>query len=97
MSKPQINGHAAKAKEPLFRMVKRDDLPKLQAVLVRALAVLGALVFGGLLILALGHNPVAVYADMIKGSLGSATVLKETVRIAVPLLITALADRKSVV
>jgi ABC-type uncharacterized transport system permease subunit len=91
MSKTPNAAHALKAKEPFLRMVKRENLPKTQAVLIRVLAILGSLVFGGLLILALGHNPVAVYADMIKGSLGGVTVLKETIRIAIPLLIAALA------
>ncbi|HPE16313.1 MAG TPA: ABC transporter permease, partial [Oscillospiraceae bacterium] len=41
--------------------------------------------------LALGHNPVAVYADMVRGSLMTKTSLRETVKIAVPLLGAALA------
>lgn len=76
--------------EPFVRMVKRDSIPKGKAYLVRAIAFVGALLTGGIIILGLGHNPLMVYKDMVVGSLGSAMVLQETVRIAVPLLITGL-------
>ena len=76
---------------PAVRIAKRERITTGRVALIRATAVLLALLTGGLIILALGHNPVRVYADMVQGSLGSPTVLRETVRIAVPLLITALA------
>jgi len=81
---------AAAAHEPLVRMVKRDSMPRGKSILVRVIAVLGALLTGALIILALGHNPIAVYANMIEGSVGSPLVLIETIRIAIPLLITSL-------
>lgn len=81
---------AEKHREPLVRMVRRENIEPAKVVAIRAIAVLLALVTGGIIILCLGHNPIAVYRDMIVGSLGTPTVLKETVRIAVPLLITAL-------
>lgn len=77
--------------EPFVRMVKRDTIARSKAALIRAIAVIGALVTGGLIILALGHNPVLVYREMVLGSLGTRTVLLETIRIAIPLLICALA------
>lgn len=77
--------------EPLVRMVKRDSISPQKAAMIRALAVLCALITGGIVIAMLGHNPLAVYADMVVGSVGSSTVLTETVRIAVPLLITGMA------
>jgi len=76
--------------EPWVRMVKRDDVSKKRAVFVRVLAIISALVVSGVLILFMGHNPLAVYVEMIRGSLGSALVIRDTVRIAIPLVITGL-------
>lgn len=77
-------------REPFVRMVRRESIKPSHVWLIRAAAVALALVIGGLIVLCLGHNPAAVYADMVIGSLGSRTVLVETIRIAIPLLITAL-------
>lgn len=76
--------------EPFVRMVKRDSIPRPKAFLVRAVALVGALLTGGILILSLGHNPFAVYWDMVLGSLGTGMALRETIRIAIPLLVTGL-------
>ncbi|MCL1965040.1 MAG: ABC transporter permease [Firmicutes bacterium] len=81
----------AEKRDPLVRMVRRENISPAQALFIRAAALVCALLTGGLMILALGHNPFAVYADMIIGSLGTRTVLAETIRLAIPLLITALA------
>ena len=86
-----VREHHRQAKAPLVRMVKRDDISRKKAVVIRLAAVVCALVTGGLLILALGHNPISVYAEMVVGSLGSTTVLQETIRNAIPLLITSMA------
>ncbi len=73
-------------REPLIRMVKRPQISWAKANLIRAAALLGALLAGALIILLLGHSPLAVYADMLKGSFGSKVARTETVKIAVPLL-----------
>ncbi len=78
-------------KEPLIRMVKRPTIPRHKAILIRVLAFIAALLCGSLLIAILGHNPITVYIDMIDGAFGTPTALKETVKIAVPLLGGALA------
>lgn len=78
-------------KEPLVRIAKRDDIAGGKAWAIRVLSILLAICVGGLIILAMGHNPLAVYSDMFKGALGSKTGLRETVKIAVPLLGCALA------
>lgn len=76
---------------PLLRIVRRPAIAPRTALLIRAAALLAALTSGALLILLLGHNPLAVYAGMINGAFGTQTALKETVKIAVPLLGAALA------
>ncbi|MDR1358587.1 MAG: ABC transporter permease, partial [Coriobacteriales bacterium] len=82
---------STKGKEPLIRMVKRDDLSTRRAWCYRGIAFVLALLTGGLLILALGHNPFSVYVDMVVGAWGSPTVIRETIKLTVPLLITSLA------
>jgi len=77
-------------RQPLFHMVARDALPPYKAAAYRLLAVLAALFTGGLFLLVLGHNPLAVYGTMISGALGSEGNIRETVKIAIPLCVTAL-------
>ena len=81
---------AAQPHEPLIRMVKRDSISRTGAWLVRAVAFVGALLAGAILIGSLGHNPFMVYRDMILGSFGSAISFRETIRISIPLLVTGL-------
>ncbi|SHI16979.1 nucleoside ABC transporter membrane protein [Sporobacter termitidis DSM 10068] len=73
-------------KEPFARIVKRDDISRVKAWGIRLAAILLSLLAGGLLILALGHNPFAVYRDMVTGSLATKTALIATAKIAIPLL-----------
>ena len=82
---------SAAGKEPLLRIAKRDSLPRSRAWAIRAAAILLALVTGGLLVLALGHNPVSVYGGLVKGALFSKVALQETIKITIPLLGAALA------
>ncbi len=78
------------ARQPLFHMVQRDALPPVTAAAYRLLAVVAALFTGGLFLLALGLDPIAVYGTMISGALGSESNIRETVKIAIPLCITSL-------
>ena len=80
----------AQIKEPLIRMVKRDDISPQKAWAIRAVAFVLSLVTGALLILFLGNNPLSVYGAMVTGAWGSSTVIHETIKLAVPLLITAI-------
>lgn len=78
-------------REPLFRIAKRAEISRRSAWLIRAGAVLCALLTGAALILALGHDPFAVYRDMVAGALATRTARAETVKIALPLLGAAVA------
>ena len=73
-----------------LKITKREDLPKNKTIFIRILSVLLSLVFAGLVIAALGYNPIEVFTNMIDGALGSATRLRQTVLKAVPLIITSL-------
>lgn len=78
-------------KEPLVRMVKRDDLNRGKKWTIRIGAIVLALVVGSLFVAVLGHNPLAVYREILNGSLGGPSAQRVTVRIAIPLLGAALA------
>ena len=58
--------------EPLFHIVKRDSIPKLNSWMIRIGAILLALVFCGIITMVLtGENPLKVYATMFEGAFGS--------------------------
>ena len=86
----KVQEASAPAHIPFVWIVKRDDTKKARAYIIRAAAFVGALLTGAVLILAMGLNPLLVYRDMASGSLGGALGRTETVRIAVPLLVTAM-------
>ena len=67
-------------REPLVRLAKRDDLSGAKKWAIRLVAIVLALVVGSLFIAVLGHNPIAVYHDIITGSLGGPSTAKVTVR-----------------
>ena len=61
-----------KNREPLFHISKRDDLPFFKAALVRAIAIILALVLCGLITMAVtGDNPISIYKTIILGAFGS--------------------------
>ena len=78
-------------KEPFVRIARRSAIPQHKAWLIRVVGLVSALLTGALLILALGHNPIEVYADMIDSAFGSRIGFNQTVLIAIPLLGGALA------
>jgi len=74
----------------MVRIVKRTGVTKTQSVYFRLLAVLLALVSSGVFILILGHNPLDVYKAMLKGAFGNMYGFKETIILAIPLVVTSL-------
>ena len=58
---------------------------------IRVASIVFALIVGGLLLLALGYSPLKAYGTIIDGSLGSKTFVRQTIKIAIPLLGCALA------
>ena len=68
-------------REPLVRIVKRDGIDRKAGLLIRAAAVLVALILSGLFIFAVtGLNPVKVYIAMFDGALGSTRKFWFTIR-----------------
>ena len=73
-----------------LRISKKESAAGWRATLIRILSVAVALALSGLMMAAMGHNPLAAYAAIIKGSFGSAYGLANTITVAIPLLIVAL-------
>ena len=78
-------------KVPLIRLAKREDMAKSKVWMIRLLAFIFALILGGLVFVIAGANPVTAYSTMVAGSLGKASGIRQVVKVAVPLLGTALA------
>ena len=85
----------SKQKEPLVRVVKRDRIHPLLKVVFYLVAVLLALAIGGVLLVAIGVNPLVLYKDMFTiGMIGSRFAYKSIeglLTVFIPLLITSLA------
>lgn len=78
-------------KVPLIRLAKREDMARSRIWLIRLLAFALALILGGLVFVIAGANPITAYSTMVAGSLGKVTGIRQVVKVAVPLLGTALA------
>ena len=78
-------------KTPLIRLAKRDGMPGWQAWCIRLGSILLALVLGGVVVSLIGVNPIKAYATIITGALGKKSAIRQTVKIAIPLLGCALA------
>ena len=84
------NATARKGKDGLLHIAKRTELTMRQRWLLRAGTFVLALVAGGLFVLALGHNPISVYATILTGAFRSGMAVQGTVNVIIPLLISAL-------
>lgn len=61
-----------KAKEPLFHITKRKSLPIKQSVMIRAVAIILALILCGIITtLTTGLNPIGVYKSIVIGAFGT--------------------------
>jgi len=69
---------------------KRLRRSRWATVMVPLASLVLALLFGAILLLAFGINPLEAYAVMLKGSLGSRYALTETLVIAIPLMLAGL-------
>ena len=63
-----------RSKEPLLHITKRTDIPLSRAIIIRAVAVVSALVFGGnVTIFLTGDNPISIYVTIFEGAFGNST------------------------
>lgn len=79
-------------KIPLIRLAKRDGMEGWKVWCIRMGSIVLALLLGALVMgLVNGVDPITAYGTILSGSLGRATAIRQTVKIAVPLLGCALA------
>lgn len=71
-------------------VVQRGEVPRGRVWLFRLLAVLGAVMMGGVFLWSLGYNPFSVYGTMLSGALGTNSMQKETIKLMIPLCLTTL-------
>lgn len=85
---------AAPAKKKLFapfiQISKRADLKTWQTVLYYALAVIAAIVLGGIFVAINGVNPIEYYKTVATGCFKNNIYLRGFIRIIIPLIITSL-------
>ena len=79
-------------KEPIVRIAKRSDISRKKSWLIRALAILLALIVCGIFIFALTKkNPLKVYLGMVDGAIGTSRRTWNTMRDTMILLAVSLA------
>jgi simple sugar transport system permease protein len=76
--------------EPLIRVVKKAEITLAKNFVLTIIAVIAAIVAGGVFILALGQNPFIVYKTIVQGAWRSSIAVKGTIKLAIPLLIASL-------
>ncbi len=77
-------------KQPLFRMIKRSDVTKSQAMCVRLIAVMLSLVVCAAIITGItGESPVNVYLGIVNGAFGNPNRIWVTIRETAVLLLIA--------
>lgn len=74
----------------MIKIVKREDVDTKFVLIVRAIAIVGAMVFAGVFIAMIGYNPLRVFSEMFFGAIGTTMRLQETINKAVPLIIASL-------
>jgi general nucleoside transport system permease protein len=75
----------------MIRIVRKDDTTGLRAALVRVASIVAALAVSVLLVWILGYDPLRTFGAILQGSFGSTFGLLNTVVMAVPLTMAALA------
>lgn len=79
-------------REPLFHIVKRDNVPAKKAWMIRAIAIVAALIVCAIVTTCLtGDNPLSVYGTIIKGAFGTQRKTWITLQELAILLIISLA------
>lgn len=74
----------------MIKLVKRDEVSKMNSIKVRVIAIILALVATGIFLAIIGFDPLRVFSGMLKGSFGSVYRIRQTIIKAIPLIITAI-------
>lgn len=76
--------------KPFLKLEKRGETPSYLYVVIPILSIILALVFSGLLIAAVGNDPIAGYTKLFSGAFGSPSKIGNTFTKAVPLMLCGL-------
>lgn len=76
---------------PLIRLAKRTNMDPKKVWMIRVGSILVALILGCIPMLLTGNNPFTAYSIILQGSISKPIYLKQTIKIAIPLLGCALA------
>lgn len=74
----------------MFQITKREELSRINSLLVRLLGLLVGIILSGIFIKLLGHPVYRTFMKMITGAFGTTNSIRNTVTLAIPLAITAL-------
>lgn len=74
----------------MIRFVKRDGISRINNVFIRITAIILSLVVVGVFLFTMNLNALKVYASMINGAFGNINSIRQTIVVAIPLVITAL-------
>lgn len=74
----------------MLRLVKRVNVSRQEKMAIYFGAIVVALITSGLFVLLMGHSPIQVFQSMILGAFGTGIRIKDTLIIAVPLIITSI-------
>ena len=70
---PKTKAKTEKVKEPFVTITKRAVMPRGQALLIRVIAIIAALLVSAVVTILVTHdNPLSIYATMFRGTFGSA-------------------------
>lgn len=87
-----MSAEVKKQKTPLVHIVKRAQVALHHGIIVRAAAILAALIFSGVVITLLtGENPLDIYSSIIEGTFGTSRRIWNLLQSMAMLLCTALA------
>lgn len=79
-----------KHRDPLIRIIKRDNLSMFKSFLLYVAAVLASIVVGGVFVAFNGVNPVEYYKTVVTGCFENKIYIMGFIRILIPLVITSL-------
>ncbi|MCR5732289.1 MAG: ABC transporter permease [Sphaerochaetaceae bacterium] len=78
-------------RSPMIHLAKRSEIDPKAAWAIRFGSVIVALILGMIPVMITGNNPIEAYGIIIKGSLSKPMYIKQTLKVAIPLLGCALA------
>nr|HUM56072.1 ABC transporter permease [Bacillota bacterium] len=70
----------------MIKITKKAALPKKQEAVIQVIAILLSLACAGIVILAMGYDPLEAYYRIVEGSIGSVMRIEQTITKSIPLI-----------